>query len=310
MTMSHERIHGGVAVPVATTARAAAIRSPVVPAEQDAHADPLRRGVRRCIWVAFALAIANGVFLYFLPARAEAEYAWAIRPPISAAFMGAGYLSGVLATGLSLFVARYWRSVWGLFWPFFTIASVELLATILHADRFRWDYWPTWLWTLTYVGIPPTIVLLWLRQQRGAHKRPPMDMRLARLKALAWVLGGVVTLFGVLLFLTPGLVIPHWPWEITPLLARAFSAWYLQMGITLLFAAATLRQAHEALIPYSWLAAINGLVLLLPVLHASTVRAGTPEFWCWLVVHAVLFAGAAWATTGSLVGMRMGHQRL
>jgi hypothetical protein len=310
MTMNRERVHSGATVRVDKTAVAAVRRPPVRPAEQDAYADLLRRGVRRVIWVAFVLAIANGVFLYFLPARAETEYAWAIRPPVNAAFMGAGYLSGVLATGLGLFAVRYWRSVWSQFWSFFAITSVELLATILHADRFRWDYWPTWLWTAVYVAVPPAIVLLWLWQQRSVHKQPPMDARLAPIKAISWVLGGGVALFGALLFLTPQTFIPHWPWDITPLMARAVSAWYLQMGATLLFAAATLRQAHEALIPYSWLAAINGLVLLLPILHASTVRAGSPEFWFWLVMHAVLFNGAAWATARSLLGMRRAHQRI
>ena len=79
----------------------------------------------------------------------------------------------MLATGLTLFAARYWRSVWGLFWPFFAIATTELLATIIHADRFRWNYWLTWIWTAVYIGIPPTILFLWLVQQRVSHKHPP-----------------------------------------------------------------------------------------------------------------------------------------
>jgi hypothetical protein len=51
------------------------------------------------------LAIANGVFLYFFPAQAGPDYAWAI-PPINAAFMGAGYLAGMAAAALGVFVAR------------------------------------------------------------------------------------------------------------------------------------------------------------------------------------------------------------
>lgn len=277
---------------------------------QDAQADLLLTRVRQTIWAAFILAIANGVFLYFLPWLAETDYAWSIRPPVSAAFMGAGYLSGVLASGLALFVARYWRSVWGLMWPFFTIGLVELLATILHADRFRWDYWLTWVWTAVYVAIPPSVVVLWVLQQRVSPKRPSLDARLMPLRTVSGVLGAIVCVFGVLLFLTPETFIPNWPWQITPLLARAFSAWYLQMGVTLVFSAATLRQPHEALIPYSWLAAVNALFLLLPVLYAGSMSFDSAGFWLWLLLHGALLAVGLWATLQSYTRMKAAGQRL
>jgi hypothetical protein len=282
----------------------------VAPTQQDTWADRFLPSVQRFIWIAFILAIANGVFLYFFPALAEPGYAWPIRPPVSAALMGAGYLSGVLVTSLALFVVRYWRSIWGLFWPFFAVASAELLATIIHADRFRWDYWLTWVWTAVYIIIPPALVLLWITQQRVSHKQPPLDVRLAPVRTVFWVLGAIVTIFGLLLFIRPELFIPDWPWTLTPLLGRAFSAWYLQMGITLLFAAATLRQPHEAVIAYSWLTLINALFLLLPVLHASNMRADALLFWPWLALHLFLFAFAAWTSYRSYTLMRAEHQRL
>lgn len=261
---------------------------------QDRWADPFLPSVRRYVWIAFFLAIANGVFLYFLPWLAEPGYAWPIRPPVSAAFMGAGYLSGVVSTTLALFAVRYWRSIWGLMWPFFTIGSTELLATIIHADRFRWGYWLTWVWAIVYLLIPPAVVPLWLKQQRSAHNRPPLDSRLVPIRSVSWVLGAIVTLFGVLLFFRPELFIPDWPWMLTPLLGRAFSAWYLQMGVTLLFAGATLRQPHEAVVGYSWLATINALLLLLPVLYGSSMRTQAFLFGPWLALHLLLFAFAAW----------------
>ena len=50
----------------------------------------------------FVLAAANGLFLYFLPGQADTDYAWSIKPPVNAAFIGAGFLAGTLATGLVL----------------------------------------------------------------------------------------------------------------------------------------------------------------------------------------------------------------
>ena len=63
------------------------------------------------VWVLFILAMANGVFLYFLPSSAETDYAWSIVPPVNGAFIGAGFLAGTLATGLVLFAATRWRSL-------------------------------------------------------------------------------------------------------------------------------------------------------------------------------------------------------
>ena len=57
---------------------------------------------RAGIWVLLVLAAANGLFLYFVPAQAETDYAWSIKPPVNAAFIGAGFLAGTLATGLVL----------------------------------------------------------------------------------------------------------------------------------------------------------------------------------------------------------------
>ena len=42
---------------------------------------------RAGIWVLLILAALNGLFLYFLPAQAETDYAWSIKPSVNAAFV-------------------------------------------------------------------------------------------------------------------------------------------------------------------------------------------------------------------------------
>jgi hypothetical protein len=271
---------------------------------------PLLRGTRRAIWAAFLLAVANGIFLYFLPGQAEAHYAWPIKPSINAAFMGAGYLAGVLPTALALFVARCWRSVWGLIWAFFTIAVVMLLATLLHADRFRWHYPLTWVWTGVYAGIPLAAAWFWVKQQHAASDDPPADARLMPVRVFAWALGGVLALLGLALFAAPVRMVALWPWPITPLLARAFAAWYLQMAAVLCFGGATLRQPREALIPISFLATFNLLLLALPLRYANSIATGDPGFWLWLALHAVLVIGTSGATIRAWSLMRAEGQRL
>src|SRR5262249_25924714 len=154
-------------------------------------------------------------------------YAWSIKPPINAAFMGAGYTAGALATGLALFVARYWRSVRPFIWPFFALATTLFIATLIHADRFFWSYPPTWLWTATYALIPPLAVVIWVVHERSVKASAPQDMRLNIVRLVNWFPGIIMTGLGVLLYVTPQTFVPIWPWQITPLLARAFAAWYL-----------------------------------------------------------------------------------
>lgn len=61
------------------------------------YSGQMSRLTSRSQWVLLILAAANGGFLYFTPGLAEQGYAWAIKPKINAAFVGAGYLAGLLA---------------------------------------------------------------------------------------------------------------------------------------------------------------------------------------------------------------------
>ena len=131
----------------------------------------MHRSTRAAVGVLLVLAILNAAFLYFLPARAATGYAWAIRPPISAAFLGAGYLAGVVATALAVLAARRWRSIQPLAVALVTLSVGLLAATLLHTDRFRWGYPPTWVWTGVYALAPIGVVIL-ARRQRANTIRP------------------------------------------------------------------------------------------------------------------------------------------
>ena len=137
------------------------------PARQAAPANGRVLGLTRAgILGAAALAAANGLFLYLFPGRARLHYAWSIRPAVNAAFIGAGFLAGTLATGLVLAMATRWRSFSLLPPALWVLATTLLAATIIHEDRFRWDYPPTWVWTLVYAGVPG--VRFWSRGSGGS----------------------------------------------------------------------------------------------------------------------------------------------
>jgi hypothetical protein len=259
---------------------------------------------RAGVWVLFVLALANGAFLYFLPGSAETDYAWSIVPPANGAFIGAGFLAGTLATGLVLFVATRWRSLETLPPALWVLATTLLAATLIHNDRFKWDYAPTWLWLIVYAGVPLVLPVLVLRQRRVAEPEPPADPVLGPVRALSAVCGALLLAGAAALFIAPVELGEEWPWALTPLLGRAVAAWYAMVGTMLVACALQLRRPTEAIIPYTTLAAWCLLLLSLALLHSDDVDTGGGAFVAWLVVMLALLALAGLALARSLPRLR------
>jgi hypothetical protein len=256
------------------------------------------------VWVLFVLALANGAFLYFVPGSGETDYAWSIVPPVNAAFIGAGFLAGTLATGLVLFVATRWRSLETLPPALWVLATSLLVATLIHDDRFKWDYGPTWLWLVVYAGVPFVLPVLVLLQRRVAEPEPPADPVLRAVRGLSAVCGALLLAGAAALYVAPVELGEHWPWALTPLLGRAVAAWYAMVGTMLVVCAVWLRRPTEAVIPYATLAAWCLLLLALPLLHSDDVDTGGGAFVAWLVMMLVLLALAGLALARSLPRLR------
>jgi hypothetical protein len=273
------------------------------------NAGQMSRLTSRSQWILLILAAANGGFLYFTPGLAEQGYAWAIKPSINAAFMGAGYLAGLLASVLGLYFARRWRSVRALVVPFFGLGVVMTVATALHEDRFRWGYWLTWLWAAVYVAIPPIAALLYCREERAPRGSIAGDMGLDSMRAFASLLGAVLLTLACLLFFTPKLVAAVWPWTITPLLARVFAAWHVLMGGVLLWSAFGARRFHELPIPFLTVCTWSLLLGALPFFHGSSIThlSTTVAF---LLLQLVLFVFCGSVALRAIRAMRYSGQNL
>ena len=273
-------------------------------------AGPLLAVSRAGVVVLLVLAVANGALLYFLPAHAQANYAWRVVPPVNAAFLGAGYLAGTLATALVVFATRSWRSLRVLPLPLIVLSISLLAATLLHTDRFRWDYPPTWLWTAVYAGVPFGVAELWRRQERAAPPPPARHPGLRGLRLASAALGGLLAAGSLALFLAPIALADFWPWPLTPLLARAVASWYALIGTALLVCAWSLHRPSEAIIAYSTLLAWSLLLLLLPVLHTNDFAAMSPELGAWLAVQTALSALAIYALVTCVPLARATGERL
>jgi hypothetical protein len=251
----------------------------------------VRSLTRAGVWVLLVLAAANGLFLYLLPGLADSHYAWSIKPPVSAAFIGAGFLAGTLATGLVLATATRWRTISTLSPALWVLASTLLAATIIHRDRFRWDYPPTWVWALVYAGVPLAIPVLVARQRRVAEADPPADPALGVLRLLSGIVGTLLVAAAAALFAAPAALGEHWVWPLTPLLARTVAAWYALFATMLLTCAVALRRPAEAIIAYAALGAWSLLLLALPLLYPDDVNGGGP----WIALMLALLALSAYA---------------
>jgi hypothetical protein len=243
------------------------------------------------IWVLLVLAAANGLFLYFFPSRAETDYAWSIVPPVNAAFIGAGFLAGTVATGLVLATATRWRTFSTLPVALWVLASTLLAATLIHEDRFKWDYAPTWLWAVVYAGVPLAVPFLVMRQRRNADAAPSADPRLRTVRLLSAVVGVPVLVGALALFAAPVELGEHWLWPLTPLLGRAVGAWYALFGTMLVSCAIGMRRPADALIPYATLASWSVLLLALPLLHPDDVSGAG----LWIALMLVLLGLSLYA---------------
>ncbi|MGY1641037.1 hypothetical protein ACI782_07850 [Geodermatophilus sp. SYSU D00703] len=258
----------------------------------------------RVLLVAFAVLTALGLgSLYVLADRTGETFAWTIDPPLTAAFLGAGYAAGCVLVVLSLRDGVWARTRV----PLLTIlvfVVVTLAATLMHLDRFHLAAEfagspfaaraAAWFWLGVYVVVPLAMVALLVPQEQAPGTDPPPRHPVPRvlrglLAAESVVLAGV----GALLFVAPATATALWPWSLAPLSARVVAAWLVAFGVATALAAVAgdLERLRTAAIAYT----VFGLLVALAVARfPGVVRWGEPAAWVFTVVLvAVVATGAA-----------------
>lgn len=190
------------------------------------------RSSRILFAIAGVLVVTAGSSLFFLTEHTDQYFAWTVNPPLTAAFMGAAYLSAAV---LQFGVARdsSWNRAGAVLPGILLFTTLTLVATLIHLDRFHLDSPIGWIWLAIYVLFPVFGTVVLLREER----RPPSGGEVQHpaapgVRLLAIVLATPLTVAGIILFLIPGDSAAFWPWELTPLTARAIGAWLIGMGAT------------------------------------------------------------------------------
>ena len=171
------------------------------------------------------------IILYLFPETTGERFAWQINPPMTAAFMGAGYLGGSWLFLHAVFGGRWHRVAPG-YLPVAAFTTFMLLATIIHWDRFDLSHIPFLLWLVLYVVTPFLLPILWWRNRVTDPGTPEVDdvtvPQIAR-----WMLGGlgaVLLGFALFAFLAPERYAEMWIWQLSPLTARIMGGWLILLG--------------------------------------------------------------------------------
>lgn len=187
---------------------------------------PLTRGLAAII---VPVLVAAFIMLFLLPDRTGELFAWPIGPHMTAMMLGATYLGGAYFFSWAV-VTKHWHHVQLGFLPVAVLCAILGLATALHWENFNDGHISFVLWVILYFGLPFVLPYVWYRNQRATrHVAGPMLPRAFR--SIFMALGVVFTVVGVLLLVLPDLLIPTWPWALSPLTARVMSAMFTLTGL-------------------------------------------------------------------------------
>jgi hypothetical protein len=195
------------------------------------------RGTKALLGVFVALTALATNQLYVLSAHTDAYFAWTIKPPLTAAFLGAGYAAGLVLVVLGL-RAGAWAQARIAVVTVAVFSTLTLVATLLHLDKFHFEAggaiarFAAWFWLAVYVVVPVALVVLGLRQERAQGTDPARRDPVPAWLAGAFALQGLVMLgVGAALYIAPSTARTLWPWTLTPLTARAVAAWLIAFGV-------------------------------------------------------------------------------
>jgi hypothetical protein len=193
--------------------------------------------MKRILLAASALVFLAGFQLYILTDHTDSYFAWTIQPPLTAAFLGAGYFSSFL---LEFLASREneWAKGRIAVPAVFIFTTLTLIATVLHADRFHFNSaepiarFAAWFWLAIYAIVPPAMLAIWVRQGRIRGEDPPRSVLLPALMRIVLLTQSLAMLvMGIGLFIFPNPIASFWPWKLTALTSRAVGAWFIGVGV-------------------------------------------------------------------------------
>jgi hypothetical protein len=250
----------------------------------------------RVLLIAFTVLTSMAfIALFVLAQTTDQTFAWTIQPPLTAAFLGAGYGAGCVLVVLSLRDPVWAHSRLAVV-TIFVFTVLTLAATLLHVNKLHFDddfvalgpvaKLAAWFWLAVYVAIPAAMAVLLVVQQRAPGTDPPPMHPVPVVLRVALALESAALLVaGTFLYADPTTASTLWPWTLTPFTARVVASWLIAFGLGTAMAAVggDLRRLRTAAIAYT---VFGALVLIALLRFPGTVEWDEPSAWV-LVACAV-----------------------
>ena len=194
---------------------------------------PIAPAFRAVLGLEVFFNIASLTTVGMFPDQTATKFAWEIKSVVMAAVFGGLYLS-VAPTGILQFLARHWEMIRVMILPLIAFTTAELIATLLHLDRFFVGTLRFNVWLASYILPPPLLLMMYLyHEQRSSH--PAVSTPLPKaLRQFFVLLGTLITADGLLAFQSPSRLVSSFPWALTPLTARVLAGWVIVLGALLL----------------------------------------------------------------------------
>jgi hypothetical protein len=260
-----------------------------------------------CVFVALTALATNQ--LYLLAEHTDEWFAWTIRPPLTAAFLGGGYGAGFLMVLLAL-RSHAWAHARVPVVTVLVFSILTLVATLLHRDRFHFESagavarFAAWFWLTVYIVVPVALTLLAVRQERmpgdDPERRQPIPTWLA---VVLTAQGAIMLVVGAVLFVSPARAATLWPWTLTPLTARVVAAWLVAFGTASVLALLErdLERLEISAVAYT----LFGLLELVALArYSDTVRWGSAAATAYLVLLITVVPTGAFGLWTSVRGRR------
>jgi len=140
-------------------------------------------------------------------------FAWPIAPPMTAMFIGASYANGVIFFA-SVLAGKKWHRIWAPHVGVFVFATLLLVATFLHWDKFTHNHPVFWIWVFIYVVAPILTPIALLRNWREDPHTRMLETRSSRsVFGSRGSFRGDFLAVAIYTFINPAWLIPFWPWK-------------------------------------------------------------------------------------------------
>jgi hypothetical protein len=194
--------------------------------------------MRGLLFVAAFLVLLAGIQLYGFTDRTSSFFAFTVENPLSALFLGAGYIASIAIEALGG-RQRIWANARIAVPAVFVFTVLTLSVTLMHLGQLHLGgQFPVHTrvvafgWLAIYVVVPILLLIISAVQLRTPGSDPPRSARLPSWTRAALGIQAIVLFgFGTALFAVPGLAAPLWPWKLTTLTAQAIGAWLIALGV-------------------------------------------------------------------------------